>query len=66
MYVIIQVDAQQTRAIRILPIQYTVEAEAQAHAQVLSARHSAARHAVQFVVRPLQQPPSRTSSPATT
>ncbi|GMV90964.1 MAG: hypothetical protein AMXMBFR82_07420 [Candidatus Hydrogenedentota bacterium] len=66
MYVIIQVDAQQTRAIRILPIQYTAEAEAQAHAQVLSARHSAAHHAVQFVVRPLQQPLSRTESPATT
>ncbi|MCL4693931.1 MAG: hypothetical protein KJ060_15640 [Candidatus Hydrogenedentes bacterium] len=66
MYVIIQVDAQQTRAIRILPIQYTAEAEAQAHAQVLSARHSAAHHAVQFVVRPLQKSPSRMDSPATT
>jgi len=60
MFVIVQVDANQTRAIRILPVQYTAEAEAEAHAQVLAARYTAARQPIRFVVRPL--PSARTTA----
>lgn len=64
MFVIVQVDAERTRAIRMLPIQYSVESEAQAHAQVLTARHTASKQPSQFVVRALNGTSESQSSPS--
>ncbi len=60
MFVIVQVDIQRDQPVRVIPVKYSVESEAQAHAEVLTSR--AGRH--RYVVRTFSEPSPVAASPA--
>ena len=55
MFVIVQVDTQRNQPVRVIPVRYTIEMEARAHAEVLSSRPSNPRRPLGYVVRPLDE-----------
>jgi len=55
MFVIVQVDVQRDQAVRMIPVQYSIEQEAKAHAEILTSRAANGHKLLRYVVRPLSK-----------